>query len=247
MSLREIQEAFVAQLRGSTGPAPTLHGCSAAGLAVYRNAYRAQLCDTLRDTFATTHAWLGDDEFQAAAEAYVAAHPPHSWTLADYGDDFAASLLEQPQPDAVAGELAWLDWALRRAFDGPDGSSIGPEALADVDWERARLAFVPTLGLGAMSWNTAAIWSALAEGQSPPAPARLPEPGPVRVWRSDLTPQFCTISPVEAEALRSVLAGDSFEQVCERLRRRMPEADALEAAGGCLAAWIRDGLIAGFR
>lgn len=225
------------------GVAPSGH----AGLAVYRHAYRAQLVACLRDAFEQTWSWLGDDGFDAAALHHIAAHPPSGWTLDVYGEDFPQTLAELYPDDPEVAELAWLDWSLRRAFDGPDADPITAEALAQVDWDRVVLTLSPTLTIGEMTTNSAAIWSALAEGQGPPAVERLPAPAALRVWRQGLSPQYRTIDTFERRALALVLDGCGFAQLCDRLAETKDAQHAVERLGGLLAAWLRDGLVSGAR
>lgn len=45
------------------------------GLAIYHNAYRARLLEALRGDYPAVHGWLGDEEFDALALAYLDAHP----------------------------------------------------------------------------------------------------------------------------------------------------------------------------
>lgn len=213
------------------------------GLAVYRHAYRAQLAACLRETFAKTHAWLGDAAFDAASQHHIVDHTPHSWTLGDYGEGFEHTLGRLYPQDPEVIELAWLDWGLSKAFDGPDAAPISPEALAAVDWDRAVLHFVPTLIMGEVRSNAGAIWSALAEGAGPPPAAVLPRNAALRIWRLDLSPQFRTIDSLERQALDLALSGASFAEVCDRLAHQGDDDQAAPALGAMLGRWLQDGLI----
>ncbi len=214
-------------------------------LQVYHHAYRAQLVACLRDSFEKTRAWLGDDAFETAARHHIEAHPPWSWTLGDYGPDFPATLNGLYPGDPEVAELGWLDWSLRRAFDGPDAEPISQEALAAVDWDAAVLILAPTLAVGEVTTNCAAIWGAIAEGQTPPPAARLPAPAAVRVWRLGLSPHYRTIEPAEREALAMVAAQAPFGQVCAMLSEGLEEAKAAQSIGALLGTWLQDGLICG--
>src|SRR5277367_6026658 len=119
-------------LTGDHGVAGAMRGGADAGLAVYHNAYRAQLVDCLRDTYEKLFAWLGDDAFDAAALAHVEANPPRSWTLSDYGATFDTTLAAIYPDDPEVAELAWLDWTLRRTFEAADCDPIDAAGLADV-------------------------------------------------------------------------------------------------------------------
>lgn len=244
MSLLALQRALRDQIL-AVEPEGVPAG-SERGLAVYRHAYRAQLTACLRETFEKTHAWLGDEAFDAACQDHIADHVPHSWTLGDYGEGFDDTLRRRyPRDDEVA-ELTALEWGLARAFDGPDGDRISQEALAQVDWERAVLLFVPTLVVREAKTNAGAIWSAIAEGATPPPAVALPQTGGTRIWRLGLSPQFRTIDALERAALDLALAGASFAAVCEQLAGD-DGGQSVEALGAILGGWLQDGLITATR
>jgi len=240
MSLLELQRrARDHILAGRATPLAGAAITAAPGLAVYRNAYRAQLAACLRDTFEKTWAWLGDDAFETAAQVHITLHPPGSWTLGDYGGDFPEVLFSLYPDDAEVSELAWLDWTLRRVFDGPDADPIQTEALDQVNWDTAVLGFVPTLVLGEVTTNCAAIWTAVAEGESPPSAALLAEQAAIRVWRAGLSPQYRSIDGFEFRALSLALSGLAFGELCQSLA----EEAAIPRLGKLLGRWLQDGLI----
>jgi hypothetical protein len=244
MSLLALQRSMRDHiLAGASEPPEGVAASAERGLAVYRHAYRAQLVANLRDTFEKTWAWLGDEAFDDAALAHVEAHAPRAWTLADYGFDFADTLAGRYSDDPEVAELAWLDWTLRRAFDGFDAEPISPEMLARVDWETAVLTFVPTLAIGKVVTNSPAIWGALADEETPPAVERLPAPAAIRVWRQGLSPQYRSIELFEMKALDLAAGGASFAELCADMAGDDPPELAVQRVGGLLGAWLQDGLI----
>lgn len=249
MNLIELQRGLRAHILSGDAFAPHVASHSGAApetrLEVYHHAYRAQLVACLRDTFEKTHAWLGDEPFDDAARRHIEAHPPSSWTLGDYGFDFPATLHALYPDDPEVAELAWLDWSLRRAFDGPDAEPISQEALAAIDWDAAVLVLAPTLTVGEVATNCAAIWGAIAEDQTPPPAAHLPAPAAIRVWRMGLSPHYRTIEAPERQALAMVAAKAPFGQVCAMLSEGLDEAQATQSIGALLGTWLQDGLICG--
>jgi len=245
MTLRDLQRALVDHLL--TGDRRISERVRAqGGLEVYRHAYRAQLLACLRDTYERVWAWLGDEAFDRAAACHVESVAPKSWTLNEYGEEFAATLAGLYPDDPEAPELAWLDWTLRRAFDGPDSTPVDLTAVDALDWEVAEFRFAPTLHLGSVVTNSAAIWSALAEDRPPPAVALLPAPAELLVWRPDLSPRFRTLAPVEAHALKLALAGATFGDICRLYAAKSAEENAVAEAGAMLGQWLRDGFVVGF-
>jgi hypothetical protein len=245
MTLRDLQQAMVDHLL--TGDLRIVERVARReGLEVYHHAYRAQLIACLRDTYERVWAWLGDDAFDRAAAHHVELAAPQSWTLNDYGEAFGDALKGFYPDDPEVSELAWLDWALRRSFDGPDSAPVDVAALDDLDWETAEFRFAPTLRLGAVVTNSAAIWSALAEDRTPPSVTLLPASAELLVWRLDLSPRFRTLAPAEAHALKSALAGATFGDICRSRATVSAEDDGVAEAGAMLGQWLRDGLVTGF-
>jgi hypothetical protein len=248
MKLITLQRGFRDHiLAGAEAPLEGVAPEREAGLAVYRHAYRAQLVANLRDVYEKTWAWLGDDTFAAAARAHVERHPPSSWTLSDYGADFPETLRALHPDDPEIAELAWLDWSLRRAFDGPNAEAVSTESLAKTDWDSAVLYFVPTLVVGEVVTNCALLWGAMADDRMPPAAERLPAPGAIRVWRSELTPKYRSIESFERRALTLAVAGTSFPDLCNLLVENGDKDQAVARVGTALASWLQDGLISAVR
>jgi len=245
MSLLSLQREFLDFLLDQPSDIPVaVNGDSGPGLAVYHNAFRAQLVACLKDSYERLWAWLGDDAFDAAARHHIARHAPESWTLGEYGVGFAETIEVLYPEDPEVAEIAALDWALRRAFDGPDAPSFDPQRLAEVDWDKAAIHFVPTLDLLPVTTNCGAIWSAIAAGDDVPSAQFLPEPAWVRVWRMELQPHFATIEGTEMDAIQLAASGLSFARLCDRLAEKIGVEAAVEAAGRYLASWLQDGLIA---
>ncbi|HEY2481167.1 MAG TPA: DNA-binding domain-containing protein [Caulobacteraceae bacterium] len=246
MTLIDTQRRFSAWLAGGHIDVSAMMGPRAGrGLAVYRHAVGATLTAALRDSFGKTHAWLGEKAFDAAAVAHIQIRPSTSWTLSNYGEGFEATLAELYPYDPEVAELAWLDWSLRRAFEGPDPAEIDPADLAEIDWDAAILCFAPALAWRTIATNAAAIWRALSVGETPPAAASLDGPAGLIVWRQGLEPRFRTVDPVEQAALESALRGEDFATVCEMTARADPLGDPVRRVGELLAQWLGEGLIVG--
>jgi hypothetical protein len=241
MTLAHLQQDFCAYLLDRQNAIETE---VAGDLGVYHHAYRAQLLNCLRDTFEKSWSWLGDDAFETAARIHIETNPPQSWTLNIYGAGFDQTLAGLHPDDPEIAELAWLDWTLRRAFDGADADPIDPAALAEIDWDNAFLHFVPTLTIGTVTSNCAALWSALAAQETPPSAKRLPGPAAIRVWRQGLSAKFRTIDPTEERALRLALGGADFAEICAVLAAELGEDRGTAEIGRILGIWLQDGLIA---
>jgi len=170
-------------------------------------------------------------------------HPPRSWTLSDYGNDFDRTLTRLYPDDREVAELAWLDWSLHRAFEGLDATPITADALSGVDWNNAILHIVPTLRMTSISTNCATIWTALSEEKTPPTAAQLDAPTALRVWRKELSSHFRAVDSIEQNALLMACDGASFAAICSAIAAKVEPSKAPEVAGTLLGAWLQDGLI----
>ncbi|MGY4396826.1 hypothetical protein ACVWZA_002011 [Sphingomonas sp. UYAg733] len=237
MSLAMLQRAFGQDLVRDLDPG------EGPGFRVYHNAYRAQLADCLAETFEQARAWLGDAAFMDAARDHIEHTPPSGWTLGVYGDGFDRTLARLYPDDPEVAELAWLEWALGRAFEGRDAVALAADKLADTDWDRAILNFVPTLCLGHARTNAGAIWSSLSSGDAPPPAIVLPEPGAMLVWRQEFMPCFRSIEMIEHGALAMMSGGATFAAMCGTLVETQGETAGVATAGAMLGQWLADGLI----
>ena len=238
MRLAPLQRAFVAELQGRPGAVEATLS-DARGLAVYRHAYRATLRAALADTFARTAEWVGEEAFEAHADAYVAATPSTGWTLADYGHTFPDHVAAALPDDPEVGELAWLEWALRRAFAAADTAPVDPATLSAIDWERATIALAPSVDARVIRGDVPAIWHAIAAGR---APHRVLSERPLGllVWRAGLEPRFRATEPAEAVAVDGLRSGLSFAGVCASAAA---QGIGAALAGAWLARWLGDGMI----
>jgi len=241
MRLVDLQRNFFDAVRAAEEPSA---GDAAVGMRIYRNNYREQLAATLRDSFAHVRLWLGEDAFDAAADAQILQSPPSSWTLDDYGRDFPALLRKLYPDDAEVAELAWLDLVMSQAFVTADTIPIGPQELAGVRWESARIHFGP-LHLSEAATNAAEIWHALERGTMPPAAQQLPQRAGYLVWRSGFTPLFRRAELREYRLLSRLYLGAAFGQACSAIEAETSAEEAVGVIGEILGRWLSDGLVAG--
>lgn len=253
-TLAELQLGLQQWLMNGTGTFATQvrvrgHLATERRLAIYGNAYRARLCDALRDSYGHTAQYLGDEGFEALALDYVRAHPSTHPSLRWFGIHFEAWLRRHHPADPDVAELAALDWAMRAAFDGPDAEPLSADSLAEVPaeaWATLGLAWHPTLQRLSLQHNTLAVWQALDKDEVPPPSAAQPQPTELLVWRLGLQPHFRSLDSVEALAIDRLRTGDSFAGTCIALQDTWPDMDIAPTAGGLLRRWLDDGLVTGF-
>lgn len=240
--LRELQTAFQAALR-RPDDSPAIAGCLSGRFEVYRNAYQLRLLEALVDAFEKTALYLGAD-FEHAARAYIAAHPPRARNLRWYGEAFPDWLALRYPQDADVLELARLDWLLRRAFDAANSQCISIETLAALpDTASRRLQLVASAALLPVTSNAAAIWHAIDSERMPPGAATLDRATGILVWRIGEQPHFRTLEPSEFCCLQQVFAGRSLAAICEACAEAEQD-DFAQAFAVYLRRWFDDGLIA---
>lgn len=252
-TLAACQADFMAQVLEDGRPLP--NGWTprqAAGLAIYRNAYRARLVDALRDTYERTARWVGEDAFCAAAAHHIIQTPPNSWTLDHVAEGFVEVLEQLFANDPEVAELAWLEWAMHRAFVAADVVPLDAARFAaasadfeEEDWGSLKLKFLPSVHLRDMGNDVAELWSALDSDDFTAQNYVLPEPTPMLAWREGLRPTFMSLTKSEGQALGLMLDGVCYGAMVECLANAIGEEEAVMQAGAMLGRWLGNGLIAG--
>jgi len=240
-ALIDLQRGFARDVLGAPG-AISQEICDSARtdretlLGVYRYAYGARLVEALGKDFPATAALMGSDGFEAAARAYVAAHPSHRPSIRWLGADFAGHLATQG--NAEAADLAAFEWALGLAFDGEDADITGPEALAALApeaWECLRIRFHPTVQIldlahaAHLSWRD---WRETEQITSVPG-----GPTALLIWRQAFEVQYRALASGEAMLFRRLREGLGFAATLE-------DIDPGQAVAW-LAGWCAGGLVAG--
>ena len=249
--LLHTQQAFLACVLDDTAPAPA--GWTTrqmAGLTVYRNAYRARLLDTLRDMFERTARLAGDDAFQQAAAHHLILHPPAHWTIDLAGEGFAETCAALFAGDPDVGELAWLEWAMHRAFAAPDAAPLTLNELAQAtaqfapdQWETLRLSLLPGTSMRAITHDLVKLWSSLGAEERSPHVQALPSPLTVVVWREGERPVFVLVSEEEGRALAVLQQSGTFAEACAALSGSAADEAAADCVGETLRRWLELGLI----
>jgi hypothetical protein len=226
-------------------------------LGIYHHAYRARLLETLRDTFSHTLGYLGDEWFDHLALRFIEQQPSGHANLRWYGGTWSAwlarmldeggELARQLGTHPEVAELAALDWALRMAFDAADAPVLSAGQLAAMPaegWMGSPLRPQPSVQMLSVRHNSLSLWHALDRDDEVPRVEALAAQQEVLVWRLDERPHFQSVSPVEAQAVRGLLAGISFEALCAQLAEAAPDQDTAPVAAGLLRRWLDDGLLA---
>jgi hypothetical protein len=246
---RDMQRHLLGEESGVTAAivdAPPLP--AADRLAIYRNAYQVRLIDALHETYPILHGLLGDEAWVELGQAYVASHPSVFRSIRWYGRELPEYLAASaPYSEApILAEVARLEWTLAEVFDATDSPVLARTALSVVEpsaWGSLTLKFHPSLRRLALGWNTAAVWKAMTQDETPPRPEMAPAPMHWLLWRQNLQNYFRSMNPVEATALDSALRGRDFAQLCEDLGALLPQEEIPAAAASLLGTWADSGII----
>ncbi len=243
MRLSEFQQRFEAYLVDDSGDAEpellaTIRGGpelgALEGLRIYHHAYRARLVDALRGDYPTLHHWLGDEEFESLAHAYLRAYPSRHFSLRWLGAGLAGfieSWLVAEQAASLA-ELARLEWAFTLAFDAPDADPLTLEQMAQLpaqEWPALRLAFLPSVQRVPCCHNSLALWQAVKGERDFPGSRLLDRPELCLVWRQGLVGQYRSLAEEESRALLGmVVQGWNFAELCAEVGDPMQAAQWLK-------------------
>jgi hypothetical protein len=217
------------------------------GLAIYHNAYRARLLEALRGDYPAVHGWLGDEEFDALALAYLSAHPSQHFSLRWLGAqlaDFIDGYLV-PTQAAPLSELARMEWAFTLAFDADDVGALTMAQMAELvaeDWPTLQVRLLPSVQWLACRHNTVAIWRACKEQGEFPGSQPLVAVETCLVWRDQLITRYRSLASDEASALQGMTQqGWRFAELCAQLSQLGEQAPV--QAVTWLRKWLSDGLL----
>lgn len=118
MQWHKMQQAFSAAMLHADN-APLTAWVKTGGvdlterLSVYRGNIFGNLTDALKDTFAATHALVGEKFFEQMAWQYIQQSPPRAACLIWYGEEFPAFIASYAPADSVPylAEVAAFEWA----------------------------------------------------------------------------------------------------------------------------------------
>lgn len=254
-ALAELQNAFLACLHDDDAALPPgLDATRAAGMAVYRNGYRARLLDVLADSYARTARLVGAEAFHQAAAHHLIAHPPSAWTIDRAGEGFADTCAALFANDPDVAELAWLEWAMQSAFTAADEAPLTHADFAAAtagfdaaDWEQLVLVPIAGTALRPVTHDLTQLWRSRAQDADQPIVERLETPQWLLVWREGEEAVFALLSDHEGEALNAALHGASFGDICTHVAERLAPEEAAATAGAILNHWLELGLIGSVR
>jgi hypothetical protein len=217
-------------------------------LAIYANAYRIRLRETLETDHEMLGLYLGDDLWDRMVDGYIDDHPSSFRSLRQYGDALPEWLRNTP-PFADyphINELARFERRLLVSFDAADARRVNTDelvALPAARWPDIRLRFHPGVQPFHVDTNCVEIWQALKNGATPPDAASQPDSWWL-LWRGeDRLTQFRSLPAEESTLLHHFLAGGDFAGACEQLLVAHSGDDVAQIGLGLLMNWLETGLV----
>lgn len=214
-ALLEHQQAFAAALAGeiSTLAGMVIGDTIPAERRIQLHLDQAQtgLLETLATTFPVTRALVGEAFFAQMARDFIAAEPPRSPVLAEYGGSFPTHLAAQPDLGGhhYLPDIAAFEWALHFAGWAEDAELLQPADLPDPE-ETARLVLPlhPSVQRLSTPFPVDEIWQV----HQPDAPAiqRIEMSGGTErllVWRRGLEPCWRRLDTGEDRLLAEIGSG----------------------------------------
>jgi hypothetical protein len=218
-------------------------------LEIYREQFWLRHVGAMAEDFATIQFLLGEDGFRSVCEAYLATHPPASFTLRDLGDRFA-EFLRTTKPwadDPLLYDCARIEWAFVEAFDAPDARPLDPAtilAAPEDAWGTAKIVLHPSVQLLSLSHRAHTLREEVRANKSHARPS--PEPAWVVVYRGPEKLMYIDVEPIAFRLLELLAKGEPLAPAGEQVAREFPdsEASSLEAKVGVwFQAWSSYGWV----
>jgi len=204
-------------------------------LELYNRQYWLRVLGSLAEDFTALRALVGAKRFQEMSVAYLAEHPSRSFTLRNLGSKLVEWLIGNSQwagrRNALAVDLARIEWAFVEAFDNAEHTPLTLEQIATLD-SGSRLALQPHVQLLALNYPADDIALALhskdkkqtseagvTHEDSEDQPVRLPRvrrrPTWVAAHRVDLNVYYRRMEREEYQTLAAIRDGRTLGEALE--------------------------------
>jgi hypothetical protein len=232
---------------------------------IYNRMYWFRLLECIATDFPGLRALLGDERFWKLAEAYLRAHPSHSFTLRNLGaklPGFVTRELTWTKPHTKAArDLARFEWAQIVAFDEARRTPLTKKKLAELNPETLRLRVQPYLTLltchhavdeyvlalkddrALRAEASNAVTERSAERKKAKVALTRSPALHVVVHRADNQLYYKRLEPEAARLLRALAAGETLPEACGAafVRTTLSPKEQAEKIQGWFSLWMRLG------
>jgi hypothetical protein len=229
----ELQQSFAATVLGLPVELPiSLRAATAAraesGLAVYRNNVMSGLITVVATRFPVVRRLVGDDSFFESIRRFIAAEPPRSLLLLDYGDAFPQFLRRLGDDACIAyiADIADLEIARGKAYHAADAASVPPQAFAAIPAHRLvglRLSLHPSVSLLQSRFPIVSVWHANQEAGDVALQQWRPEAA--LIARPMLEVEVWNLPPGGFAFLTALSRGAAMAEAAEAATHAAPEFD----------------------
>lgn len=246
-AVTEMQSGFGAALLSPDAPLPAgivgPRGKKAEKrFAVYRNNVVVGLTNALADIFPVARKLVGEAFFRNMARVYLAAEPPTSPLMFEYGHGFAA-FLERFEPvaellylpDVAQLERAWLDAFHAADIEPLDAGALGrvaPEALGELTFT-----VHPATRIVESDFAIVSIFSASREDQDISG-IKPRQPQSALVTRPRDWVEVRSLPPGASTFFKALIAGLPLGEAAGETLAAHPQFDLPAALGAMLEAGI---------
>jgi hypothetical protein len=245
----ELQHSFAAAVLGQPAELPIRAATAAraaSGLAVHRNNVMSSLIKVLTARFPVVRRLLGEDCFVEKIRRFIAAEPPRSPLLLEYGDAFP-HFLRRIGDDSCLADIADLEVARGKAYHAADAASLPPQAFAAIPTERLaglRLLLHPSVSLLHSRFPVVSLWQANQETDDVALPQGRPEAA--LIARPMLEVEVWNLPPGGFAFLAALRRGATMAEAAEAGMDAAPDFDLAINLSMMIKANIVMGLIEPF-
>ena len=214
-------------------------------MTVYAESYFWRLFDVLSEQYRVV-AWLsGKTRFHNLVTDFVWEQPSASPNVRRFGAGLAPYIAQHAVADEVTGlaALAAVERCIVDALDAPNVVPLGAETLAEQPaeaWPTLRFTTPPWVRLLQTPRSYPRLDEARRRGDPPPIATAEPSIHHVLVARSGNEVFHRSVAPAEARALRAMLDGACFEQICAAAAAPDPiDEDADAPSPATVVGWLR--------
>ena len=234
-------------------------------LEIYNRQYWLRVLGALAEDFPALRAVVGGRRFEELSVAYLTEHPSRSFTLRNLGSKLVEWLIANPKwtgrRQALAVDLARIEWAFVEAFDNAERTPLTLDQIATLDGG-SQLALQPHVQLLALNYPADDIALALHSKEkrqtseagvrhedNGEVPIRLPrlrrKPTWVAAHRVDLNIYYRRMEHEEFLTLEAIRDGQSLGEALDAgfAGSRVPEGRRPQRVREWFATWAELGWI----
>lgn len=224
-------------------------------LEIYREQFWLRHTASLVEDFPGVGGILGQAQWQALVESYLAAGSPRGWTLRELGRGFPAHVEQAPDVPhrALVCDMARLEWCFIELFDAPERAPLDLQKLASLPpdtLETGQIVLNPALALLEVGYPVADLRRTLLEARSRPDSAPVPIPEPrgeqlVLYRGADRRLYHRPVGPEAYALLEGLARGLTLVDACQHALDRAPaHAERLQRhVGTWFQQWAKRGWI----